>query len=336
MRVLLREWPDGNKRQEPFTPFETLLRFFAMRFVNHRSFRKQYRRLRPQPRSRTRTFVQASAEHCVGQMANLDGSRPNGAKDHGALTRTRPAVNRTLSGSGDDPRRGHLPRQCDSRWTTNRRSRPSENACRTLAFPLPPLKALVARSLVAGRPARRSRQLLAAACEAAGVGGWIMLVVGGSASTCDCDLVCPTTQDLPSGLRWMKSSPTFHQTPSRVVSGSPLGYVQSGKTTAITALMAEAADNGVRIVIALLGSTNLLLDQNVSRIENALGIEAPGHYRWYLIKNPKGASAARRSATGWRAIGFSPTRTEACGPDRRRDRGTREGRCRRGEHARDR
>ena len=37
------------------------------------------------------------------------------------------------------------------------------------------------------------------------------------------------------------------------VTGLVLGYVQSGKTTAITALAAAAADEGYRLVVALLG-----------------------------------------------------------------------------------
>ena len=49
---------------------------------------------------------------------------------------------------------------------------------------------------------------------------------------------------------------------SNDATGLALGYVQSGKTTNITALLAAAADDGYRIIIALLGSTNLLLDQN--------------------------------------------------------------------------
>ena len=53
-----------------------------------------------------------------------------------------------------------------------------------------------------------------------------------------------------------------------------LGLVQSGKTTSITALLAFAADAGYQIAIAILGSTNLLLDQNRRRLEDALGIGA--------------------------------------------------------------
>ena len=65
--------------------------------------------------------------------------------------------------------------------------------------------------------------------------------------------------------------------------GLALGYVQSGKTTAITALFAAAADHGYRVIVALLGSTNLLLDQNTSRIESELGIGTRSDYRWVAM-----------------------------------------------------
>lgn len=76
--------------------------------------------------------------------------------------------------------------------------------------------------------------------------------------------------------------------------GLALGYVQSGKTTAITALVALAADAGYRVVVALLGTTNLLLEQNTQRIESALGIGERTDYRWVSLPNPrtrKGADA---------------------------------------------
>ncbi len=79
----------------------------------------------------------------------------------------------------------------------------------------------------------------------------------------------------------------------RSVTGLALGYVQSGKTTAMTALMAAAADEGYRLVIAFLGSTNLLLDQNSKRIHAALAIEARTDYKWVSLRNPSGAAGAR-------------------------------------------
>jgi len=76
--------------------------------------------------------------------------------------------------------------------------------------------------------------------------------------------------------------------------GLALGYVQSGKTTSITALIAAAADQGYQIIIALLGGTNLLLDQNKDRLESALGTQTRKDYRWVTEVNPSGLSAAKR------------------------------------------
>lgn len=75
--------------------------------------------------------------------------------------------------------------------------------------------------------------------------------------------------------------------------GLALGYVQSGKTTAMTALAAECADRGYNVIIALLGVTNLLLSQNTSRLVAKLGIEERNDYRWVTVSNPKGGSAAK-------------------------------------------
>ena len=58
-----------------------------------------------------------------------------------------------------------------------------------------------------------------------------------------------------------------------------LGYVQSGKTTSITALCAAAADRGFNVIVAILGSTLLLRDQNRTRVEDYLGLEE-NNYRW--------------------------------------------------------
>jgi len=81
--------------------------------------------------------------------------------------------------------------------------------------------------------------------------------------------------------------------------GLALGYVQSGKTTAITALIANAADSGYKIIITFLGSTNLLLSQNANRIEVALGIGEKGErrdYQWFAMQNPSGTASAKELA----------------------------------------
>ena len=75
-----------------------------------------------------------------------------------------------------------------------------------------------------------------------------------------------------------------------VKTGLALGYVQSGKTTQMIALTAAAFDAGYRVVIALLGSTNLLLDQNDRRFKEKLDIENRNDFRWITMVNPKGAS----------------------------------------------
>ncbi|MGO1317662.1 MAG: Z1 domain-containing protein, partial [Cellulomonadaceae bacterium] len=76
--------------------------------------------------------------------------------------------------------------------------------------------------------------------------------------------------------------------------GLALGYVQSGKTTSITALIAAAADQGYQIIVALLGGTNILLDQNKDRLESALGTKSRKDYRWVTETNPSGVATAKR------------------------------------------
>jgi hypothetical protein len=80
--------------------------------------------------------------------------------------------------------------------------------------------------------------------------------------------------------------------------GLALGYVQSGKTTSITALIGAAADAGYRVVVALMGSTNLLLAQNQERLGRALRLGDRTDYRWVLMTNPSGASGAKEMR-GW-------------------------------------
>ncbi|MSQ28899.1 MAG: hypothetical protein EXR68_00185 [Dehalococcoidia bacterium] len=64
----------------------------------------------------------------------------------------------------------------------------------------------------------------------------------------------------------------------------------------MTALIAEAADQGYRVIITLLGVTNLLLNQNRSRIESAFAIESRDDYRWVVEPNPSGRPATKRIA----------------------------------------
>lgn len=69
--------------------------------------------------------------------------------------------------------------------------------------------------------------------------------------------------------------------------GLALGYVQSGKTANIIGLAAAAADAGYRIVIAMLGTTNLLVDQNVSRLTATL-TAGRKDYSWRELRGLKG------------------------------------------------
>ena len=78
------------------------------------------------------------------------------------------------------------------------------------------------------------------------------------------------------------------EVPHRI--GLALGYVQSGKTTSFTSVIASAADQGYRVIIALLGVTNLLLEQNADRISNSLGLHARNDYKWVPLKNPAGVA----------------------------------------------
>ena len=70
--------------------------------------------------------------------------------------------------------------------------------------------------------------------------------------------------------------------------GLALGYVQSGKTSSMSTLIAKAADQGYRVIVALLGGTNILLEQNQNRIRETLQIDQRSDYRWIVEENPKG------------------------------------------------
>lgn len=99
---------------------------------------------------------------------------------------------------------------------------------------------------------------------------------------------------------WESASAILRHGPShtgRSATGLALGYVQSGKTTAFSALTAMAADSGYRLIIAFLGATRLLLDQNRSRLEVALGLDDQRHdYVWHTVVNPKGVAGGREIA----------------------------------------
>ena len=85
-----------------------------------------------------------------------------------------------------------------------------------------------------------------------------------------------------------------HREPGGAATGLALGYVQSGKTTQMIALTAAAYDAGYRVVVALLGSTNLLLDQNSNRFIEKLQIDVRKDFRWVSLKNPNGKSGVTK------------------------------------------
>lgn len=62
--------------------------------------------------------------------------------------------------------------------------------------------------------------------------------------------------------------PTYEQN-----TGLVLGYVQSGKTMSFTSLIALASDNDYKVVIVLAGTTNILLNQTIDRLEEDLDDE---------------------------------------------------------------
>ena len=100
------------------------------------------------------------------------------------------------------------------------------------------------------------------------------------------------TLGIPERERLWKSADNIlsHRPEGGSSTGLALGYVQSGKTTQMIALTAAAHDAGYRVVVALLGSTNLLLEQNSNRFEDSLQIGIRDDFRWVSIKNPKGRS----------------------------------------------
>lgn len=76
-----------------------------------------------------------------------------------------------------------------------------------------------------------------------------------------------------------------HEDSGQSATGLLLGRIQSGKTTAMTGLATLASDRGYRVVVAILGTTNLLLAQNTARLLEGLGISGglTSDYVWTHI-----------------------------------------------------
>ena len=93
-----------------------------------------------------------------------------------------------------------------------------------------------------------------------------------------------SSQDLSN--IWQHCENILHARNSGHAVSLALGYVQSGKTTAMSALTALAADQGYNVVIAILGNTLLLQDQNRTRLEDYLGVDERKYF-WQSIPEIK-------------------------------------------------
>ena len=71
---------DPAFRQAPFTPVETLMSLAAMLKVNHRRYGGSTNHLAPTPVPELATLTGRTRASILAKMANLDGSRPNGAR----------------------------------------------------------------------------------------------------------------------------------------------------------------------------------------------------------------------------------------------------------------
>jgi len=68
--------------------------------------------------------------------------------------------------------------------------------------------------------------------------------------------------------------------------GLVCGRVQSGKTSSMTSISALARDNGFRVIIFIAGVTNILVDQNRERLQEALR-KASTNHAWMMLLNPR-------------------------------------------------
>lgn len=79
LRIVARH-PLANGRQEDFTPVETLLCLAAGFVVNHRRYGGSTSQLAPSPVPELAAVFRRPASSILAKMANLDGSRRNGAR----------------------------------------------------------------------------------------------------------------------------------------------------------------------------------------------------------------------------------------------------------------
>jgi hypothetical protein len=79
--------------------------------------------------------------------------------------------------------------------------------------------------------------------------------------------------------------------------GLVVGYVQSGKTANMTAVMAKAVDAGYKFIIVLAGLTNSLRKQTQARLEGDL--RERNKYGWHLHTTDEDAGDFRTPANRW-------------------------------------
>jgi transcriptional regulator with XRE-family HTH domain len=79
--------------------------------------------------------------------------------------------------------------------------------------------------------------------------------------------------------------------------GLVVGYVQSGKTANMTAVMAKAVDAGYKFIIVLAGLTNSLRKQTQARLEGDL--RERNRYGWHLHTTDEDAGDFRTPANRW-------------------------------------
>jgi len=83
-------------------------------------------------------------------------------------------------------------------------------------------------------------------------------------------------------------NPTESVTRPSQTAGLVLGYVQSGKTSSFTGVTALAKDNDYDLIVVVAGTSKLLMDQTVNRLNDDLGLRQDGvANRWRLVENPK-------------------------------------------------
>lgn len=78
--ILARPWPAEGKRQVVFTPVETLLCLAASLMVDHRRYGGSTSHRAEQPVPALARLFKRPNSSVLAKMANLDGSRSNGAR----------------------------------------------------------------------------------------------------------------------------------------------------------------------------------------------------------------------------------------------------------------